>query len=171
MRSNKKSATRFLLRRNVFIGVMVFLAAFYMMPFWGLSHIPAEKEMLAAADLAAPEVMAERFTRVVSSHVMTSPLNLEGMVILYGGLGFLTAMLLMRHQFSRRQSMLHAALPDRRETDFLRRLIGYAALCLAPIVINFLLYLLVVALSGMLGYVAWDVLLPKFGVLLLINLC
>jgi len=170
MRSNKRSATRFLLRRNVFIGVMVFLAAFYMMPFWGLSHIPAEKEMLAAADLAAPQVMAERLTRVVSSHVMSSPLNLEGMVILYGGLGFLTAMLLMRHQFSRRQSMLHAALPDRRETDFLRRLIGYAVLCLAPIMINFLLYLLVVAFHGMLSYVAWDVLLPKFGMLLIINL-
>ena len=170
MRSNKKSATRFLLRRSLFIGVIVFLAAFYMMPFWGLSHIPNEKEMLAAADLAAPEVMAERFTRTVSREVMTDPLNLEMMVILYGGLGFLTALMLMRHQFSRRQSMLHAALPDKCETDFLRRCIGYVVLCLVPIVINFLLYLLVVAVNGMLKYVAWDLLLPKFGVLLLINL-
>ena len=170
MRSNKKSATRFLLSRNLFIGVIVFLAAFYMMPFWGLSHIPNEKEMLAAADLAAPEVMAERFTRTVSSEVMTDPLNLEMMVILYGGLGFLTAMMLMRHQFSRRQSMLHAALPDKRESDFLRRCIGYVVLCLVPIVINFLLYLLVVAVNGMLKYVAWDLLLPKFGMLLVINL-
>ena len=170
MRSNKKSATRFLLKRSLFIGVIVFLAAFYMMPFWGLSHIPNEKEMLAAADLAAPEVMAERFTRTVSREVMTDPLNLEMMVILYGGLGFLTAMMLTRHQFSRRQSMLHAALPDKRESDFLRRCIGYVVLCLVPIVINFLLYLLVVAVNGMLKYVAWDLLLSKFGVLLLINL-
>ena len=169
MRSNKKSATRFLLSRNLFIGVIVFLVAFYMMPFWGLSHIPNEKEMLAAADLAAPEVMAERFTRTVSSEVMTDPLNLEMMVILYGGLGFLTAMMLMRHQFSRRQSMLHAALPDKRESDFLRRCIGYVVLCLVPICINFLLYLLVVALSGLIEYVEWGVLLPKFGMLLVIN--
>ena len=169
MRSNKKSATRFLLRRNLFIGVIVFLAAFYMMPFWGLSHIPNEKETLAAMDLAAPEVITERFTQAVSVEVMTRPLNLELMVILYGGLGFLTAMMLMRHQFSRRQSMLHAALPDKRESDFLRRCIGYVVLCLVPICINFLLYLLVVALSGLLEYVEWSVLLPKFGMLLVIN--
>lgn len=169
MRSNKKSATRFLLSRNLFIGVIVFLAAFYMMPFWGLSHIPNEKETLAAMDLAAPEVIAERFTQSVSIEVMTRPLSLELMVIFYGGLGFLTAMMLMRHQFSRRQSMLHAALPDKRESDFLRRCIGYALLCLAPICINFLLYLLVVALNGLLEYVEWSVLLPKFGILLVIN--
>ncbi|MBQ8617964.1 MAG: hypothetical protein IJ418_10735 [Clostridia bacterium] len=169
MRSNKKSATRFLLSRNLFIGVIVFLAAFYMMPFWGLSHIPSEKETLAAMDLAAPEVITERFTQAVSVEVMTMPLNLELMVILYGGLGFLTAMMLMRHQFSRRQSMLHAALPDKRERDFLRRCIGYVALCLVPICINFMLYLLVVALNGLIGYVEWNVLLPKFGMLLIIN--
>lgn len=169
MRSNKNNATRFLLRRNLFIGIIVFLAAFYMMPFWGLSHIPNEKEMLAAADLAAPEVMTERLTQIVSEEVMTRPLNLELMVILYGGLGFLTAMMLMRHQFSRRQSMLHAALPDKRESDFLRRCVGYVVLCLVPILINFILYLLVVALNGLLGYVEWNVLLPKFGMLLVIN--
>ena len=170
MRSNKKSATRFLLSRNLFIGVIAFLIAFYMMPFWGLSHIPNEKKMPVGADLAAPEAMAERFTQTVSIKVMTTPLNLEMMVILYGGLGFLTAMMLMRHLFSRRQSMLHAALPDKRETDFLRRCVGYVVLCLVPIVINFLLYLLVVAVNGMLEYVAWNLLLPKFGALLLINL-
>ena len=169
MRSNKNGATRFLLHRNLFIGVIVFLAVFYMMPFWGLSHIPNEKAMLASMDLAAPEVITERMTRAVSSDVMTNPLNLELMVILYGGLGFLTAMMLMRHQFSRRQSMLYVALPDKRETDFLRRCIGYVALCLVPILLNFLLYLLVIAVNGLLRYVAWDVLLPKFSMLLVIN--
>ena len=169
MRSNKKSATRFLLKRNLFIGVAVFLAAFMMLPFWALSHIPSEKETLAAMELASPEVIAERFTRSVSEEVMTRPLNLELMVILYGGLGFLTAVMLMRHQFSRRQSMLYAALPDKRENDFLRRCIGYVVLCLVPICINFLLYLLVVALNGLLEYVEWSVLLPKFGMLLVIN--
>ena len=169
MRSNKKSATRFLLKRNLFIGIAVFLAAFMVLPFWALSHIPSEKETLAAMDMAAPEVIAERFTRSVSEEVMTRPLNLELMVILYGGLGFLAAMMLMRHQFSRRQSMLYAALPDKRESDFLRRCAGYVVLCLVPICINFLLYLLVVALNGLLEYVEWSVLLPKFGMLLVIN--
>jgi len=169
MRSNKNGATRFLLHRNLFIGVIVFLAAFYMMPFWGLSHIPDEKASVAAMDLAAPEVVMERLTQAVSGEVMTRPINLELMVMLYGGLGFLTALMLMRHQFSRRQGILHAALPDKRETDFLRRCGGYAALCIVPILINFILYLLVVALNGLLGYVDWGLLLPKIGMLLVIN--
>jgi len=169
MRSNKNKATRFLLHRNLFIGISVFLVAFMILPFWALSHIPGEKETLAAMDLAAPEVITERLTQSVSAEVMTRPLNLELMVILYGGLGFLSAMMLMRHQFSRRQSMLYAALPDKRGMDFLRHCVGYMALCLLPICINFLLYLLVVALNGLLGYVEWSVLLPKFGMLLVIN--
>ena len=167
MRSTKGNATRFLLRRNLFIGVIVFLIAFYMMPVWGLSHIPNAGTL--AKDPLTSETMAAEIAKTVSTQVMTDPLNLEMMVILYGWLGFMTAMMLMRHLFSRRQSMLQAALPDRRETDFLRRCVGYAVLCLAPIVINFLLYLLVVAANGLLSYVMWDRLLPKLGMLLLIN--
>ena len=167
MRSTKGNATRFLLRRNLFIGVIVFLIAFYMMPVWGLSHLPNAGTL--AKDSLTSEMMAAEIAATVSTRVMTDPLNLEMMVILYGWLGFMTAMMLMRHLFSRRQSMLYAALPDRRETDFLRRCVGYAVLCLAPIVINFLLYLLVIAANGLLGHVAWDRLLPKLGRLLLIN--
>lgn len=167
MRSTKGNATRFLLRRNLFIGVIVFLIAFYMMPVWGLSHIPYAGTL--ARDPLASDKMATEISAIVSTQVMTDPLNLEMMVILYGGLGFMTAMMLMRHLFSRRQSMLQAALPDRRETDFLRRCVGYAVLCLAPILINFLLYLLVVAANGLMDAVMWDRLLPKFGRLLLIN--
>lgn len=169
MRSNKSNATRFLLRRHLFIGVIVFLIAFYMMPFWGLSYIPNEKAAFANTALYTPEEAAQGLTLLVSESMMTHPLNLEMTVILYGGLGFLTAMVLMGHLFSRRQSMLHAALPDRRETDFLRRCAAYAVLCLAPIVINFLLYLLIVAANGLLGVVAWGRLLPKFGMMLLVN--
>lgn len=167
MRSTKGNATRFLLRRNLFIGVIVFLIAFYMMPVWGLSHLPNAGTL--AKDSLTSEMTAAEIAATVSTRVMTDPLNLEMMVILYGGLGFMTAMMLMRHLFSRRQSMLQAALPDRRETDFLRRCVGYAVLCLAPILINFLLYLMVVAANGLMDAVMWDRLLPKFGRLLLIN--
>ena len=166
MRSTNLNATRFLLKRNLFIGIIVFLVVFSVFPFWGLSHIPNMKADIMENALDKPEML----TNLVSSSVMTSPLNLEMMVIVFGGLGFLCAMMLSRHLFSRRQGMLHAALPDRRETDFLRRLIAYAVLCLVPILINFLLYLLVVAMNGLLSYVAWGKLLAKFGLLLLINL-
>lgn len=169
MRSNKGHATRFLLRRNLFIGIIVFLMAFYMMPFWGLSHIPNEKATFADTALYTTEEAAKGLTHLVSESAMFGSFNLETAVTLYGGLGFLTAMVLMGHLFGRRQSLMHAALPDRRETDFLRRCAAYAVLCLAPIMVNFLLYLLIVAANGLMGYVAWGRLLPRFGMLVLIN--
>lgn len=168
MRSIKSNATRFLLKRNLFIGVIVFLLVFSVLPFWGLSHIPNMKESIFEnSDL---QDRTQMLTNLVSSSVMTDSLNLEMMVIVFGGLGFLSAMMLSRHLFSRRQGMLHAALPDRREADFLRRCVGYAVLCLLPIAVNFLLYLLIVAMNGLLPYVSWSKLLPKFGLLMLINL-
>ena len=138
MRSTNRNATRFLLKRNLFIGVIVFAVVFFVLPFWGLSHIPLQKEVYNSdTSLAHYE---RNMTQLVSSNVMTDPLNLEMMTAVYGGLGFLTAMMLMRHLFSRRQGLLHAALPDRRETDFLRRLIAYAVLCIVPILLNFLIF-------------------------------
>ncbi|MBQ3157408.1 MAG: hypothetical protein IJB81_10905 [Clostridia bacterium] len=167
MRSNKLNATQFLLKRNLFIGVMVFLIVFFTLPFWGLAHIPNAKENIMTWQ--EPAYQAESLKNVVTNDLLNSQ-NLESWVVLFGTLGFLTAMMMMRHLFSRRQGMLHAALPDKRETDFLRRIIGYMVLCLAPIVLNMLLYLLVVAVNGLLPYVEWAKLLAKFGMMLLINL-
>ena len=167
MRSNKLNATQFLLKRNLFIGVMVFLIVFFTLPFWGLAHIPNEKENIMTWQ--EPAYQAESLKNVVTNDLLNSQ-SLESWVVLFGALGFLTAMMMMRHLFSRRQGMLHAALPDKRETDFLRRIIGYMVFCLAPIVLNMLLYLLVVAVNGLLPYVEWAKLLAKFGMMLLINL-
>ena len=167
MRSNKLNATQFLLKRNLFIGVMVFLIVFFTLPFWGLAHMPNEKENIMTWQ--EPAYQAESLKNVVTNDLLNSQ-SLESWVVLFGALGFLTAMMMMRHLFSRRQGMLHAALPDKRETDFLRRIIGYMVLCLAPIVLNMLLYLLVVAVNGLLPYVEWAKLLAKFGMMLLINL-
>ena len=168
MRSNKMKATRFVLRRHLYIGVIVFIAAFFLFPFWALSNIPEQKEIITQHYV--PSSITEQLTQLVSSNVMAHPLNLELMVILYGSLGFLTALLLMQHLFSRRQSLMLAALPDRREWDFLRRCVAYAVLCVAPIVLNLLLYLLIVAANGLFTYIAWGTLLPKFFLLLLVNL-
>ena len=145
MRSNKLNATQFLLKRNLFIGVMVFLIVFFTLPFWGLAHMPNEKENIMTWQ--EPAYQAESLKNVVTNDLLNSQ-RLESWVVLFGALGFLTAMMMMRHLFSRRQGMLHAALPDKRETDFLRRIIGYVVLCLAPIVLNMLLYLLVVAVNA-----------------------
>ena len=74
MRSTKGNATRFLLRRNLFIGVIVFLIAFYMMPVWGLSHIP--NAGMLAKDPLTSETMTAVIAKTVSIQAMTDPLNL-----------------------------------------------------------------------------------------------
>ncbi len=168
MRSNNSKVTRFLLRRNLFIGVIVFLITFFSIPFWGLSQLPSQKEIIFQQYSVQEQPTA--LTRMLNTAFNNSMLDLEAMVLLYSALGFLCAITLMRHLFSRRQGMLHAALPQRRERDFLQRCLAYVAFGFVPIVLNFLLYLLIVAANGLLPYVAWNTLLGKFGLLLFIGL-
>ena len=167
MRSTKANATHFLLKRNLFIGIIVFLVSFFVFPFYGMSHIPDNKASILMNVEA--EHQARSLTELITTHVLFR-MNLETMVVLFGGLGFLTALMLWRHLFSRRQGMLQAALPDKRETDFARRCIGYLVLCLGPILLNFVLYVLIVAVNGLISYLNWSALLSRFGLLLLINL-
>ena len=69
MRSTNPTATRFLLKRNLFIGVIVFLVVFSIFPFWGLSRIPNTK-----ADIMENALdKADMLTNLVSSSVMTNP--------------------------------------------------------------------------------------------------
>ena len=70
MRSTKLNATKFLLKRNLFIGVMVFLIVFFTLPFWGLSHIPTEKESIMT--WAEPAYQAESLKTVVTTNSNTS---------------------------------------------------------------------------------------------------
>lgn len=167
MRSSKTNATHFLLRRNLFIGVVVFLVIFFTLPMWGLSHIPeTKKEILLYQE---QQYIPASFADLVSNQGIHT-LSQEGRCLLYGALGFLTALMLFRHLFSRKQGMLHAALPDKREKEFLRRLIGYGVLGLGPIVLNYLIYLLIVLVNGLIGYVDWSLLLSYMGMMLLVNL-
>lgn len=168
MRSNNPKATRFLLRRHLYIAVIVFFIAFSILPFWGLSHIPNELPPETTMNYS-PQERAERIEYLVSEQVFNSQWQ-EMLAVVFGGLGFLSALMLMRHLFNRRRAMLHAALPDRRGADLLRRCVAYLALGFAPIMLNMLLYIGSVAVNGVLAYVNWGELLSRFGVLLLCNL-
>lgn len=167
MRNRKANATHFLLKRNLFVGVCVFLILFFVMPFWGLSHIPNIKGSIMMNEYL--DAREKQLTDLVSGQVMFAQ-SQEMTVVLYGGLGFLTAMMLFRHLFSKRQGMLYAALPDRRERDFIRRVICYSVLSIVPMVVNLILYLMIVAGNGLLGYMDWGRLLGRFGMLIIINL-
>lgn len=168
MRSNNPNATHFLMRRNFFIGVAVFLVIFFTLPMWALSHIPEGKANILQYYL--PGDMESGFVQLVNSSAMYHGMTLEVRCVLYGGLGLLTAVMLFRHLFSRKQGMLQASLPDKRETDFLRRLIAYGVLGIGPILLNYVLYLLIVTFNGLLPYVDWRYFLSHMGTLLLVNL-
>ena len=168
MRSNNPNATHFLMRRNFFIGVAVFLVIFFTLPMWALSHIPEGKADILQYYL--PDEVEGGLTRLVSQSAMQHEMTLEARCFLYGALGFLTAVMLFRHLFSRKQGMLQASLPDKRETDFLRRLAAYGVLGIGPIVLNYVLYLLIVTFNGLLPYLDWGYVLSRLGILLLVNL-
>lgn len=168
MRTNKNGTIRFLLKRHLYVGVIVFLVAFFLMPFWGLSHLPNEKEnILLNADSLS---MDANLTRLATSQIFQEAFSLETLTIAMGGLGFLTAVVLMGHLFSRKQCMLQHSLPKKQATDWLHRVVCYLVLCVGAIVLNLFLYLLIVALNGLLPWVNWSWLLAKFGMMLLVNL-
>ncbi len=168
MRSNKNGTTRFLLKRHLYIGVIVFLAVFFLLPFWGLSHIPNEKASIMLNTIQL--YRDQELTRLVSSSVFQDAVSLEALTVIFGGLGFLTALTLMSHLFSRRQCMLQFSLPDKRESDWLRRFACYLVLCVGPILINLFIYVAIVFANGLLPWISWGKLLAKCGMLLLINL-
>lgn len=168
MRSNKISTTRFLLKRYLYIGVVVFLVAFFLLPFWGLSHIPNEKEGILYRNNTP--YMDQELNRLATYAAFRDGVTLEGLTIVTGGLGFLAAVVLMSHLFSRRQCMLQFSLPDQRESDWLRRCVCYLALCAAPILLNQLILLAVIAANGLLPWLSWGPFLARCGLMLLINL-
>lgn len=168
MRSNKNGTTHFLLKRHLYIGVVVFLVAFFLLPFWGLSHIPNEMEGILYRD-TTPYIEQE-LNRLATYAVFQDGANLEAFTLVTGGLGFLTAVVLMSHLFSRRQCMLQFSLPDQRESDWLRRCVCYLVLCAAPILLCQLIHLAVVAANGLLPRLSWGPFLARCGMMLLINL-
>lgn len=168
MRSNNRGTTRFMLRRNLFIGVAVFLIVFFTLVLWGLSHIPNEKGSIM--ENYPHEDIPRALTALCNRGMVEGFGNMEWSCMLFGGMGFLTALLLMRHLFSRRQGMLQSSLPEKRENDFLRRSLCYLALCALPIVAGFALYLLTLLFNGLFPYVEWGTLLARMGMLLVVNL-
>ncbi len=168
MRNKSNGTTRFLLKRHMYIGVIVFLTVFFLMPFWSLSCIPGEKADILNYTNSA--YIDQDLTRLATHSMFNRSLSLEAMTAAIGGLGFLTAVVLMSHLFSRKQCMLQFSLPERRGTDWLRRCVCYLVLCVGAILLNILVYLMIVAVNGLLPWMDWGWFLSKCGMLLLINL-
>lgn len=154
MQNNVRHATRFLLRRYWYMAVVVFVAAFLALPYSALGYLPMRQPSLGDATTFPAETLQD-LTQAVSQDGFFSGLNAEQKAVVYAGLGFLCALVLFRHLFSRKQSMLVAALPDKRATDFGRRLLCYGLYGLLPTALALGAYVPVAAANGLLPYMNW----------------
>ena len=148
MRNKTKQMTplRWMLKRYFFLAVAFVLVFFALFPLQGMMRILNTLEFME--DIRAsqdPSWYIEELTR----DFVYSPLNLEMICLLVGLTGFAAAMVLFRHGFSRRQSMMYAALPVTRSRGFILRLEAYGILCGIPMALCLLLYPMMIRLNGL----------------------
>lgn len=167
MRNNgmRQTSLRFMLRRNAALGVLNFLVIFFSLPFWGFVNMPDYAQPLREGVLNDVE---KNMTRLVNMEGVR--FNAETMAVIFGALGFFSALVLFAHLFSRRRAMMTAALPVTRRGDFCTRLLCVLVLLMGPLVLNLLLYLLSISISGLWAFALPAVLLPRLASLALIAL-
>ncbi|MDD3334840.1 MAG: hypothetical protein PHI98_04895 [Eubacteriales bacterium] len=159
----KQNPLGFLLKRNLFLGLLNFLVMFFPMAFFGFVTMARLK-----SDLTYITDPATYLLRAVNTEGI--PFNAEIMSILYGALGFLSAMVLFHHLFSRKSAMLEASLPLTRQKAFVLRLLCGGVLLLLPLLLNILLYFVSIVINGFWSYILPQLLVPKFAALFMITL-
>ena len=159
--------TRFLMHRFAYLAVVVFLAAFFALPYGCMSYQLARPAPGDTSPDALRQLYNVRASVNEDSFFLT--LTAEPLAVFYAGLGFLCAALLFRHLFSRRQNMLVAALPDTRIKDFARRSVCYLLYGLAPVALSLAAWAGAMAMNGLLSYVDWPRALIRFAAVLLTN--
>ena len=171
MRNKKIPATpfRWMLRRYLFLFVAVFLIAFAVFPMQGMIRILTFRSWMENGIRIDPQLRND-WTRQLTLTFVYSPLNLEMLCIIFGSLGFAAAMTLFRHLFSRKQGMMYAALPVRREKDFLLRTEVYAVCCLLPLLLCLALHPLMIHANGLGEFFQAGVYWQRAGAALLINM-
>lgn len=173
MRNKRLHPTRFFLHRYFYLGLALLAVFFLVLPMQALIRLPQSVDRWNQSALLSGETLADLAPEIRSflcSSLLYSLPGLEGLCVLFAVTGFLSALILFRHLFSRRKGMLVFSLPDTRVQDFGRRFICFLFFSVLPILLNYGFYLLVVALNGLTGYLLWGKLLARMAVLLLIHL-
>ena len=172
MRNKTKAATpfRWMLRRYVFLAVLALVITFVVFPMQGIVRIISVSDFLKSPGAILDLEMRYAYMRELTYTFIYSPLNLETICALFGGLGFAAAMVLFRHLFSRNQGMMYAALPLRREHDFGVRVGVYAVWCLLPMALCLMVHPLMIRVYGLEDLFVFSLYLRRAGVTLLINL-
>ena len=172
MRNKRLHPTRFFLHRYFYLGVAMLAVFFLVLPMQALVRLPQSLDRWNQSVLGSGGTLADLAPEIrsfLSGSLLYSLLGLEGLCILFAVTGFLSAMILFRHLFSRRKGMLVVSLPDTRTQDFGRRFVCFLLFSVLPIFLCYGLYLLVIVLNGLTDYLLWGKLLARMVVLLLIH--
>ena len=169
MRNKTAKATplRWMLKRYFFLAVAFTVIFFALFPMQGMMRILSTLQFLE--DIRASQDQTY-YIKELTRDFIYSPLNLEMLCLLVGFLGFAAAMVLFRSMFSRRRSMMYAALPVTRARDFALRTEAYAILCLVPILLCLSLYPLMIGLNGLSDLFSYRDYAHRMILTLLINL-
>lgn len=172
MRNKRLHPTRFFLHRYFYLGVAMLAVFFLVLPMQALVRLPQSLDRWNQSVLGSGGTLADLAPEIrsfLSGSLLYSLLGLEGLCILFAVTGFLSAMILFRHLFSRRKGMLVVSLPDTRTQDFGRRFVCFLLFSVLPIFLCYGLYLLVIVLNGLTDYLLLGKLLTRMAVLLLIH--
>ena len=172
MRNKTKHASpfRWMLRRYVFLAVAAVIIAFAVFPMQGMMRILSANQTVARWGAEIPASERAYLARQLSLEFVYSPLNLEMLCLLFGGMGFGAALVLFRHLFSRKQGMLIAGLPVTRQKGFLLRLGVYVIWCMIPLAVCMAIYPAAVWMNGLRGYFSLRLYILRCGATLLISL-
>ncbi|MBQ9210705.1 MAG: hypothetical protein IJ153_03310 [Clostridia bacterium] len=169
-KNTQASPFRWMLKRYFFLFVVVTVICFALFPMQGMMRILSTSQTLSRMTEPMEQVQREYYTRQLSQDFIYSPLNLEVLCLLFGGMGYVAAMVLFRHLFSRKQGMMIASLPMTRGKSFLLRLGVYGVWCVAPMVLCMAINPLAVWVKGLGEYFSLTAYLRRAGLSLLINL-
>lgn len=152
MRNKQNGAMlRWFLKHFVYLGILALMISFAVLPLHGIMKANTIRNFLTNQDPAFPLAPSTRYyyTRELSRNFLFYPMNQEITCLIFGALGLGSALVLFGHLFSKKQSMMYAALPQTRGGDFLRRGACFCLLVMVPLVCCALIYPAAISAMGL----------------------
>lgn len=158
----KAGSLTWMLRRDLFLGAVVLVIVFLLIPFNGMNTAANIGESIRCIEGPVNEETRAYFTKQLTTEFMyIHPLNLEMLTVILLGIGFFGALVIFRHLFGRNQSQMIFSLPVTRARDFLRRMLCGAVLCIVPTLLALAVYPLLLSFRGLGEYLSAGLYLKK----------
>ena len=167
-------ALRWMLKHYAFLGAAALLISFVIFPLKEMWTVQSWRRLLLEMTSESTEPLSAGailyYMKEITINAVYGPLNLEMITALFGALGFGSALVLFSHLFSRKQAMMLAAMPVRRELDLLHRSLTWGTLVLLPTALCILSCPLIAAAGGVSEYFSLGLFLRRGLSVLLILL-